>query len=86
MALADAVGVGLALGRLQTALGDLGDAGVVFADEEGVPSVHGVPGMHGPHLDEHVPVVGGSHTASVSLGGNDGEAPRSRSYQATAAM
>jgi len=58
VALADAVGVGLALGRLQAALGDLGDAGVVFADEEGVHSVYGVPGMLRPYLDEHVPVIG----------------------------
>src|SRR5205823_5267623 len=53
--LAYAVGVGLAFGRLQAPLGDLGDAGVEVADEEGV---HGVPGMFGPHVDVHVPMVG----------------------------
>ena len=51
---ADAVGVGLALGRLQAALGDLGDAGIEVVDEGGA---HGVPGMLGPHPDEHVPVA-----------------------------
>jgi hypothetical protein len=45
----------VAVGRLQAALGDLGDASIEIADEEGM---HGVPGMPGPHHDVHVPVVG----------------------------
>ena len=52
---ADAVSVGLALGRLQAALGDLGDA----ASKSSTKRVRdGVPGMLGRHPDEHVPVAG----------------------------
>jgi hypothetical protein len=50
VAFADAAVVGIELGRFQAPLGDLGDAGVEVADEDGV---HGVPGMFGPHLATH---------------------------------
>jgi hypothetical protein len=46
--------------------------------------VHRMTGVFGPHLDEHVPVLGDVHTASVSFGRKLGSEPSSCWYQARA--